>query len=71
MSDIAQIVRTMRISNGLSQHKLDTLAGVPIGTTNNIEHGRHSPNIETVLKIMRACDYEIVFKPKYHAMKRR
>lgn len=70
MSDIAEIVRTMRLSKDLSQRGLDRLAGVPVGTVNNIEHGRHSPNIETVLRLMRACDWEIVFKPKYHVMKR-
>lgn len=70
-SDIGEIVRSARKYAGYSQRQLENAAGVPRGSVNYIEHGRHSPNVDTVLKIMRACDWEIVFKPKYRAMQRR
>ena len=48
-----QIVRR-RHAAGLTQSELAKRAGVRVETLSRLEHGKHSPNVATVDKIVRA-----------------
>ena len=61
----AQIVRKARERQGLTMKQLAAKAGVNYVTIWNIETGKVDPRMDTMLKIMRALDYDIVFNPKY------
>lgn len=41
---------------GLTQKELAKRAGVRVETLNRLEHGKHSPNVATVDKLVRALD---------------
>lgn len=61
----AQIIRIARETRGLTRSQLAARAGVSLPTIYNIEEGKHEPLMKTMVIIMRAMDYEIVFKPRY------
>lgn len=60
-----QIVRTARERCGLTVAELADKAGLLSTTIYYIEKGDTSPRMDTMLQIMNALDYDIVFKPKY------
>lgn len=62
---VAEIVKTMRESRGLSQAKLAELAGVHPNTIRNIEAGQLGTTTDILLSIARACEYDVVFNPRY------
>lgn len=61
----AHIVRTARERNGFTERQLAAKAGVSLQTIINIEQGAVSPKMDTMLQIMNALDYDIVFNPRY------
>lgn len=61
----AEIVKEARRRKGLTMKQLADLSGVSQPTIWNIEHERNTPSMDTMLAIMRAMDYEIIFVPKY------
>lgn len=61
----AEIVRTAREREGLTRKQLADEAGVEQATIWNIESGKVDPRMGTMLKIMQALGYDIVFNPKY------
>jgi transcriptional regulator with XRE-family HTH domain len=63
--DIAQVVRTARKRSGLSLTELADMAGTSPQTILNIEQGKVSPRADTLLAIMNAMNYDIIFNPKY------
>lgn len=63
--DIAQVVRTARKRSGLSTAELADMTGVSVQTIHNIEQGKVSPRADTLLTIMKAMNYDIIFNPKY------
>ena len=60
-----EIIRTARKRKGLTMKQLAAKSGVSLPTIWNIENTRTTPTMDTMLAIMRAMDYDIVFKPKY------
>ena len=60
-----EIVQTIRKKRGLSRKELADKAHTSEMTILNIEKCRTSPRMDTMLAIMRALDYEIIFNPKY------
>jgi DNA-binding XRE family transcriptional regulator len=50
-----KIIRRRRAA-GLTQSDLAKRAGVRVETISRLEHGKHSPNVATVDKLVRALD---------------
>ena len=61
----AEIVKEARKRKGLTIKQLAEKSGLHVQTIYNIEHARNVPTMDTMLMLMRAMDYDIVFKPKY------
>jgi len=60
-----EIIRIIRKKRGLTRKQLADKSYISAQTILNIENGSVSPRMDTMLAIMRALDYEIVFNPKY------
>jgi len=60
-----QIVRTAREREGLTRKELADKTGLSLPTIYNIESGKTDPKMDTMLRIMRVLDYDIVFNPRY------
>ncbi|MCQ2563901.1 MAG: helix-turn-helix domain-containing protein [Mogibacterium sp.] len=60
-----EIVKKIRKKRGLTRKQLADKVHMSQQTVANIENGSVSPRMDTMLAIMRALDYEIVFNPKY------
>lgn len=60
-----QIVRTAREREGLTRKELADKADLSLPTIYNIESGKTDPKMDTMLRIMRVLDYDIVFNPRY------
>lgn len=63
--NIPEIIKTMRMTRELSVKELSELSGVTPQTINNTESGRNGMTVNTLIKLTRACDYELVIKPIY------
>ena len=63
----AEIVKTARLRKGLTMKQLSEKSGVTQQTIWNIENAKTNPTMDKMLALMRAMDYDIVFKPKYKA----
>ena len=63
--NIAEIVKTTRKRKGLIMKQLADRSGTSLQTIFKIETNRVVPRMDTMLALMEAMDYEIVFKPKY------
>lgn len=61
---ISKIIRKMRIASGFSQKQLGEKIGVALSTISGYELGKNQPLFTTVLRIAKACDYDIVFIDK-------
>ena len=61
----AEIVKTARKRKGLTMRQLADKSGVSLPTIWNIENAKHTPTLDVLLALMRAMDYEMIFKPKY------
>lgn len=60
-----EIVKTARLNKGLTMKQLSAKSGVSLPTIWNIENARNTPSMDTMLALMRAMDYDIVFNPRY------
>jgi len=60
-----QIVRTARENRGLTVMELADKTGLNFSTIYTIENGKCSPKMDTMLLIMDALDYDIIFNPRY------
>lgn len=63
--NIAEIVKTTRKRKGLTMKQLADRSGTSLQTIFKIETNRVVPRMDTMLALMEAMDYEIIFKPKY------
>ena len=45
--------------------QLSEKSGVSVQSIWNIENAKTNPTMDTMLALMRAMDYDIVFQPKY------
>lgn len=60
-----EIIRTARESKGFTMQELADRSGTSLQTIFKIETNRVTPRMDTMLALIEAMDYEIVFKPKY------
>lgn len=60
-----QIVQTAREREGLTRKQLTAKTGLTYMTIQNIETGKTDPKMDTMLRIMQALNYDIVFNPRY------
>ena len=60
--DLTDSLRDARLKRGLSQRELARAAGVPQSTEGRIETGALHPRTDTVEKLLRALDQEIVLR---------
>ena len=61
----AEIVKRARTNKNWTMKRLSEKSGVSLPTIWNIENERNTPSMDTMLALMRAMDYDIVFKPRY------
>jgi len=60
-----EIVRKARETRGFTMQELADRSGTSLQTVFKIETNRVVPRMDTMLALIEAMDYEIVFKPKY------
>lgn len=60
-----EIIRKARESKGFTMQELADRSGTSLQTIFKIETNRVTPRMDTMLALIEAMDYEIVFKPKY------
>lgn len=60
-----EIIRKARESKGFTMQELADRSGTSLQTVFKIETNRVVPRMDTMLALIEAMDYEIVFKPKY------
>lgn len=63
MSKYGKAIRIIRQKQGVSQRELGRKSGVSRGDISLYENGKQGLTMDTMLKLMRALDYEIVLKP--------
>lgn len=60
-----EIIRKARETRGFTMQELADRSGTSLQTVFKIETNRVAPRMDTMLALIEAMDYEIVFKPKY------
>lgn len=60
-----EIIRKARETRGFTMQELADRSGTSLQTIFKIETNRVTPRMDTMLALIEAMDYEIVFKPKY------
>lgn len=63
--EIAHLVRYYRKHSGLSQHELATLAGVGKTVIFDIEKGKESVRLNTLLNVLDVLNIQIKFKTPF------
>lgn len=58
-----QLIRDQRRLSGLSQSALAKLAGVGKTVVFDLEHGKRSVRLDTLLKILKVLNIKISFQP--------
>jgi len=64
-NEVAKVVRYYRKQSGLSQHELAKLAGVGKTVVFDIEKGKESVRLNTLIKILDVLNIQIVFKTPF------
>lgn len=59
---IGKILKTMRKMNNMTQSQLSSTISVPQNTLSQYETGKIQPTYEMILKISKACGFQIEFK---------
>ena len=60
-----EIIRKARESKGFTMQELADRSGTSLQTVFKIETNKVVPRMDTMLALIEAMDYEVVFKPKY------
>ena len=63
-SMIGNILKNMRLSFGLSQKELGKKLNLADTTISSYERENSQADFETIIKIAKICEYELVFKDK-------
>ena len=58
---IGSILKTMRRKSNLSQEQIGQLTGYAKNTISQYENGSRQPDFDTIEKIAKECEYEIIF----------
>jgi DNA-binding XRE family transcriptional regulator len=53
------VIRTARQTAGLTQQQTDAAAGLPAGTTAQLEHDRRGPTLRLALMVARALSLDL------------
>ena len=61
---IGMIIRNMRNSVGLSQVELGKMLSMRDTTISSYERENSQPDFDTIVKIAKICEHEILFKDK-------
>ena len=61
---IGMIIRNMRNSVGLTQVELGQMLSMRDTTISSYERENSQPDFETIVKIAKLCEHEILFKDK-------
>ena len=61
---IGMIIRNMRNSVGLSQVELGKMLSMRDTTMSSYERENSQPDFDTIVKIAKICEHEILFKDK-------
>jgi y4mF family transcriptional regulator len=61
-SDLAQIVKNHRKKSGLSRNQLSLLSGIGKTAIYDIEHGKSTYQIDTLLKILAVLNIKLYVK---------
>ena len=64
MGAAAEWVWGARRGAGLSQRQLAKRSGVPQPTIARIERGQQIPRVDTLMRLLDACDFELRLGPK-------
>lgn len=65
VQDVVEIVRVERQNKGLSQYALAKKSGVSREFIANLERGIYVPKLNTLIKLLKALDLEVVVKCKF------
>ena len=58
----AQLIEQARLASGLTQQAMAEQAGTSRTTLSAYEHGRKSPNLETVERLIEIAGYELTLQ---------
>jgi len=64
-NEVAKIVRYYRKQSGLSQQELAKLAGVGKTVIFDIEKGKESVRLNTLIKVLEVLNIQIIFKTPF------
>lgn len=59
---IGIILKNVRIDKGYTQKELGKIMSLADTTISSYERGNSQPDFETIVKILRECDYDILIK---------
>ncbi len=59
-ADFGARIREIRLRHGLSQARFAKAAGVSVDAVSRLELGRHSPSLDTMVKLGDALDLSVV-----------
>ncbi len=60
MINLGERLRSIRKDRGISSYQLEFLSGITQATISRIENNKHSPSIDTLLKICNALEISII-----------
>lgn len=63
--EIAQIIRTYRKQSGLSQQELALMAGIGKTAVFDIEKGKESVQLNTLLKVLKVLNIKMQLEPPF------
>jgi len=63
--DIGKMIRTYRKESGLTQLRLAKMAGIGKSAVFDIEKGKETVQLDTVLKILDVLNIQLQLKPPY------
>jgi len=58
---VGKILKSIRMNSGYSQVQLSKIVNIPQATISSYETDSYKPSFETVVRIAKACEYDLVF----------
>lgn len=60
MINLGERLRSIRKDKGISSYQLEFLSGITQATISRIENNKHSPSIDTLLKLCNALEISLI-----------
>lgn len=60
MINLGERLRSIRKDKGISSYQLEFLSGITQATISRIENNKHSPSIDTLLKLCNALEISVI-----------